>query len=76
MTATQPTAAPMSISDSFKLEQERMKVDATLQIVRSLAELLYVETDYRTGAMTNRLGFDVDQQAMIRQQIMKQISNL
>ena len=54
MTVTQPTAAPMSISDSFKVEQERMKVDATLQIVRSLAELLYVEADYRTGAITNR----------------------
>ena len=74
----QPT--PVPISESFKIEQERMQermqVDAILQTVRSLADLLYVETDYRTGALTNRLGFSAEQTLIIRTKILEQVYKL
>jgi hypothetical protein len=68
--------APLTISESFKIEQERMKVDAVLQTVRSLADLLYVETDYRTGTVINRLGFSAEQTLIIRTKILEQVYKL
>jgi hypothetical protein len=70
----QPT--PVTISESFKIEQERMKIDATLQIIRSLADLLYVEIDYRTGPLTSRLGFSAEQTLVIRTKIIEQVTKL
>lgn len=70
----QPT--PVAISESFKIEQERMKVDTVLQTVRSLADLLYVETDYRTGTVVNRLGFSAEQTLVIRTKIIEQVTKL
>jgi len=74
MTNTQqPT---VTISESFKIEQERMEVDKTLQIIRSLADLLYVETDYRTGLYLNRLGFSAEQTLVIRTKLLEQVYKL
>ena len=74
MTNTQQS--PVTISESFKIEQERMKVDQALQIIRSLADLLYVETDYRTGVYPNRLGFSAEQTLVIRTKILEQVYKL
>jgi len=70
----QPT--PLTISESFRIEQERIEVDKTLQIIRSLADLLYVETEYRTGALTNSLGFSAEQTLVIRTKIIEQVTKL
>jgi uncharacterized protein (DUF1684 family) len=70
----QPT--PVTISESFKIEQERMKVDQALQIIRSLADLLYVEIDDRTSPLTNRLGFSAEQTLVIRTKILEQVNKL
>jgi hypothetical protein len=74
MTNTQQS--PVTIQESFKIEQERMKVDQALQIIRSLADLLYVETDYRTGLYQNRLGFSAEQTLVIRTKILEQVYKL
>ncbi len=62
--------------DPIVLEQRRMEIDQTIQVIRTLTELLFKEQNYRTGVLSNRLGLSESEELPIKAKLVSLVNKL